>query len=145
MGYLLSYWIMNVSVVSKRQNDSKWQKRRRCSRELSFICQLDGQEAILAPFRSRLTKKHVSVQNPGKPLCTEQPKDPASYAMSARRRGYGYYQACKLKFRLRDFTSSLCSAAAWAVCFEGSVAGVNATETGNEVSQPTLEFTSLVI
>ena len=84
MGYLLSYWIMNVSVVSKRQNDSKWQKRRRGSRELSFICQLDGQEAILAPFRSRLTKKHVSVQNPGKPLCTEQPKDPASYAMSVQ-------------------------------------------------------------
>ena len=34
---------------------------------------------------------------------------------------------------------------AWADCFEGSVAGVNATETGNEVSQPTLEFTSLII
>ena len=34
-------------------------------------------------------------------------------------------------------------AAAWAVCFEGSVAGVNATETGNEVSQPKLEFTPL--
>ena len=46
---------------------------------------------------------------------------------------------------MRDFTSCLCSAAAWAVCFEGSVAGVNATETGNEVSQPTLEFTSLNI
>ena len=36
------------------------------------------------------------------------------------------------------------SAPAWAVCFEGSVAGVNATETENEVSQPTLEFASLV-
>ena len=30
-------------------------------------------------------------------------------------------------------------------CFEGSVADVNTTETGNEVSQPTLEFTLLVI
>ena len=47
-----------------------------------------------------------------------------------------YGQVCKLKFKLRDFTSSLCSAAAWAVCFEGSVAGVNATETGDDVSQP---------
>ena len=28
-------------------------------------------------------------------------------------------------------------------CFEGSVTGVNATETGNEVSQHALEFTSL--
>ena len=45
---------------------------------------------------------------------------------------------------LRDVTSCLCSAVAWAVSFEGSVAGVNATETGNEVSQPTLEFTCLV-
>ena len=44
--------------------------------------------------------------------------------------------ACVLtKFKLRDFTSCLCSAAAWAVCFEGSVAGVNVTATGNEVSQ----------
>ena len=33
----------------------------------------------------------------------------------------------------------------WAVCFEGSVTGVNATDTGNEVSQPTLEFTPLDI
>ena len=47
--------------------------------------------------------------------------------------------------QLRELTSCLCSAAAWAVCFEASVAGVNATETGNEVSQPTLEFTPLVI
>ena len=58
---------------------------------------------------------------------------------------YAYYQACVLKFKLRELPSCLCSAAAWAVCFEGSVAGVNATETGNEVSQPTLEFTSLHI
>ena len=43
---------------------------------------------------------------------------------------------------MRDFPC-LCSAAAWAVCFEGIVAVVNATETGNEVSQPTLEFTPL--
>ena len=57
----------------------------------------------------------------------------------------GWSQACKLKFRLRELTSCLCSAAAWAVCFEGSVAGVNATETGNVVSQPTLEFTPLGI
>ena len=34
---------------------------------------------------------------------------------------------------LRELTSCLCSAAAWAVCFEYSVAGVNATGTGNEV------------
>ena len=33
----------------------------------------------------------------------------------------------------------------WAVCFEGSAAGVNAIETGNELSQPTLEFTPLLI
>ena len=50
--------------------------------------------------------------------------------------GFSYKQACWLKFKFRDFTSCLCSAAAWAVCFERSVAGVNATETGNEVSQP---------
>ena len=56
-----------------------------------------------------------------------------------------YQQACQPKFKLRDFTSCLCSAAAWAVRFEGSVAGVNATETGNEVSQPTLQLASLVM
>ena len=44
-------------------------------------------------------------------------------------------QACKLKFRLKDLTSCLCSAAAPAVCFKGLVAGVDATETGNEFSQ----------
>ena len=32
-----------------------------------------------------------------------------------------------------------------AICFEGIVAGAYATETGNEVSRPTLEFTSLVV
>ena len=54
-------------------------------------------------------------------------------------------QVCQLKFKLRELTSCLFSAPAWAVCFEGSVAGANATLTGNEVSQPTLEFTSLII
>ena len=56
-----------------------------------------------------------------------------------------YNQACKFKFRLKDLTSCLCSAASPAFCFKDRVAGVNATETGNELSQPTLEFTSLVI
>ena len=41
-------------------------------------------------------------------------------------------QACKLKFRLRDFISCLCPAA---VCFKGRVAGVDAIETGTEFSQ----------
>ena len=54
-------------------------------------------------------------------------------------------QACLLKFKLRDFTLCLCFAAAWAVCFEGSVTGVNATDTRNEVSQPTIEFTPLMM
>ena len=44
-------------------------------------------------------------------------------------------QAWKLKFRLRDLTSYLCSAAAPAVCLKGRVAGVDATERGNVVSQ----------
>ena len=44
-------------------------------------------------------------------------------------------QACKLKFRLRDLTFFLCSAAAPAVCSRGRAAGVDATETGNEFSQ----------
>ena len=52
--------------------------------------------------------------------------------------GLCYHQACLLKFKLSDFTSCICSVAAWAVCSEGSVAGVNATEAGNVVSQPTL-------
>ena len=48
----------------------------------------------------------------------------------------GNEQACKLKFRLRVLTSCLCSAAdAWAVCFEGHMAGLDTTETGNEFSQ----------
>ena len=54
-------------------------------------------------------------------------------------------QVSKLKFKLRDFTSCLCSTGAWAVCFESSVAGMNSTEIGNEVSKPTLEFTRLVL
>ena len=45
------------------------------------------------------------------------------------------YQACKLKFRFRDLTSCLCSAAAPAVCIKRFRAGVDATETGNEFSQ----------
>ena len=44
-------------------------------------------------------------------------------------------QACKLKFRLRELTSCLCSAAALAVCFEDCVADLDATETGNKLSQ----------
>ena len=47
----------------------------------------------------------------------------------------GNCQACKLKIRLIDLTSCLCSAAALAVCFKGRVAGVDAMETGNEFSQ----------
>ena len=38
----------------------------------------------------------------------------------------GCHLACKLKFRLRDLTSCLCSAAALAVSFKGRVAGVDA-------------------
>ena len=38
-------------------------------------------------------------------------------------------QGCKLKFRLRELTSCLCSAAASDVCFDGRVAGLDATET----------------
>ena len=44
-------------------------------------------------------------------------------------------QACKLKFRLRDLTSCLCSAAAPGFCFKGREAGVDTIETGNEFSQ----------
>ena len=40
-------------------------------------------------------------------------------------------QTCKLKFRLRELTSCLCSAAAPAVCFEGCVAGADAIETAS--------------
>ena len=45
-------------------------------------------------------------------------------------------QACKLKFRLRDLTFCLCSTAASTVCFEGPLSGLDATETGSELSQP---------
>ena len=45
-------------------------------------------------------------------------------------------QACKLKFRLRETSSCLCSAAAVAVCFKGRLAGLEAIESGNELSQP---------
>ena len=54
-------------------------------------------------------------------------------------------QACKLKFKLREFTSCLCSAVALAVCFENHVAGLDATKTGNELPQPALELTSLIL
>ena len=47
----------------------------------------------------------------------------------------GNNQTCKLKFRLRELTSCLCSTAAPAVCFKGCVADLDATETGNEFSQ----------
>ena len=45
-----------------------------------------------------------------------------------------------------ELTSCLCSAAASDVYFEleGPVAGLDATETVSELSQPTFEFTSLV-
>ena len=46
-----------------------------------------------------------------------------------------YDQACALKLRLRELTSCLCSPTALAVCFEGRMAGLDATETGNEFSQ----------
>ena len=39
----------------------------------------------------------------------------------------------------------LCFAAASAVCFEDHVAGLDATETGNELSQHKFEFIGLVI
>ena len=39
---------------------------------------------------------------------------------------FNHHQACKLKFRLRDFTSCLCSAAAPAICFKDRMAGVDA-------------------
>ena len=56
-----------------------------------------------------------------------------------------YDQACKLKFRLRELNSCLYSAAASAVCFEGRVAGLDATETENEFSQLRFWFTSLIM
>ena len=60
-------------------------------------------------------------------------------------RGCTISQACKLKFRLRELTSCLCSTAASYVCFVGRVAGLDATETGNELSQPKFELTSLTV
>ena len=54
-------------------------------------------------------------------------------------------QACKLKCRLRELTSCLCSAAALAVCLKGRVAGLDATETGIEFSQLKFYFTSLTM
>ena len=54
-------------------------------------------------------------------------------------------QACKLIFRLIELTSCLCSDSALAVCFEGRITGLDATETGNDLSQPKFEFTGLRI
>ena len=54
-----------------------------------------------------------------------------------------YDQACKLKFRLKELYSCLCSAAASAVCFEGCLIGLDRTETRNELSQPKIYFTPL--
>ena len=50
----------------------------------------------------------------------------------------------KLKFRLRVLISCLCFAAAWAVCFEDHMAGLDATETGNDISQPKFALISLL-
>ena len=58
-------------------------------------------------------------------------------------RNQPWQQACKLKCRLRELISCLCSAAALAVCFEGRLAGLDPTETGNEISQPKFQFTGL--
>ena len=52
----------------------------------------------------------------------------------------GKEQACKLICRLRELISYLCSD----VCFEGRLAGLDKTETGNEPSQPKFKFTRLV-
>ena len=49
-------------------------------------------------------------------------------------------KACKLKCRLRELISCLCSIAAWAVCFEGRLADLVATETGNEMSSLNLNL-----
>ena len=56
-----------------------------------------------------------------------------------------YHQACKLKFRLRDLTSCLFSAASLAVCFKGRMAGVDATETGNQFSQLKFNLQACII
>ena len=54
-------------------------------------------------------------------------------------------KACEFKCRLRELLPCLCSAAAFAVCLEGRLAGLNATETGNELSQPTFYYAQLTI
>ena len=54
-----------------------------------------------------------------------------------------HQQARKLKFRLRKHTSCFCYGVGSAASFEGRVAGLDATERGNELSQPTYKFTSL--
>ena len=54
-----------------------------------------------------------------------------------------YLQACKLKFILRKLTLCLYSSAVLAVRFEGRVAGLDATEKGNEISQPKFDIKSL--
>ena len=45
---------------------------------------------------------------------------------------YIAFHACKLKFRLRELPSCSCSTVAPVVCFQGRVAGLDATEAGNE-------------
>ena len=44
---------------------------------------------------------------------------------------------------VRELTSCLCSTAALADCFEGCLASLKGTETGNELSQCKFQFTSL--
>ena len=56
-----------------------------------------------------------------------------------------YGQACRLKFRLRELTSCLCSAAALAFCFEGCMADLDPTVTGNGLSQLKFVFTCLAM
>ena len=55
-----------------------------------------------------------------------------------------YDKACQIKFRLRELTSCLCSTAASAVWFEGRLAGLDTTETWNEVSQSFIWVNKLV-
>ena len=58
-----------------------------------------------------------------------------------------FYQACKLKFRLKELTSGLCFAAALScMLFKGHMlAGLDPTKKGNELSQPKFEFTSFLL
>ena len=58
--------------------------------------------------------------------------------------GWSQEQACVFQFWLRELTSRLCSATASAVCFEDFVAGLEASETGNDPFQLKFEFTSLL-